>query len=107
MVVLVTGGCGYIGSKLIRDMVADPKFSGTTIRVIDTMMRERYVASVDLPGKSDFEFLEGDIRKDEDLKNAFRDVDMVVDLAGITNAPFPSSAENLPSMLMSMAAEKS
>jgi len=87
MVVLVTGGCGYIGSKLIRDMVADPKFSGTTIRVIDNMMRERYVALMDLPGKSDFEFLEGDIRKDEDLKNAFRDVDMVVDLAGITNAP--------------------
>jgi len=95
MVVLVTGGCGYIGSKLIRDMVADPKFSGTTIRVIDNMMRERYVALMDLPGKSDFEFLEGDIRKDEDMRNAFRDVDMVVDLAGITNAPISFERKEL------------
>jgi UDP-glucose 4-epimerase len=95
MVVLVTGGCGYIGSKLIRDLAADQKFAGTTIRVIDNMMRERYVALMDLPGKSDFEFLEGDIRKGEDLRNAFRDVDMVVDLAGITNAPISFERKEL------------
>ncbi|MBO0888381.1 SDR family oxidoreductase, partial [Candidatus Bathyarchaeota archaeon] len=31
--------------------------------------------------------LEGDIRKEDDLKKAFQDVHTVVDLAGITNAP--------------------
>jgi UDP-glucose 4-epimerase len=87
MVILVTGGCGYIGSRLIRDLASDEKMAGCTIRVIDNMMRERYVALMDLPGGTDFEFLEGDIRNDADLKRSFRDVDMVVDLAGVTNAP--------------------
>src|SRR6266566_4150371 len=81
MVVLVTGGCGYIGSKLIRDLASNRKFVGSTVRVIDNMMRERYIAIMDLPPDGRFEFIEGDIRKDDDLKRAFQDVDMVVDLA--------------------------
>jgi UDP-glucose 4-epimerase len=87
MVVLVTGGAGYIGSRLIRELGANKEFEGTTIRVIDNMLRERYVAIMDLPKEGRFEFLEGDVRNNDDLKRAFRDVDMVVDLAGITNAP--------------------
>jgi UDP-glucose 4-epimerase len=95
MVILVTGGCGYIGSKLIRDLASNRKFAGSTIRVIDNMMRERYVAIMDLPLDGRFEFIEGDIRKDEDLKSAFQDVDMVVDLAGITNAPLSFERKDL------------
>ncbi len=95
MVILVTGGCGYIGSKLIRDLASNRKFAGSTIRVIDNMMRERYVAIMDLPLDGRFEFLEGDIRKDDDLKRAFQDVDMVVDLAGITNAPLSFERKDL------------
>ena len=95
MVILVTGGCGYIGSKLIRDLASNRKFAGSTVRVIDNMMRERYVAIMDLPSDGRFEFLEGDIRKDEDLKRAFQDVDMVVDLAGITNAPLSFERKDL------------
>lgn len=95
MVILVTGGCGYIGSKLIRDLATDRRFAGSTIRIIDNMMRERYVAIMDLPTQGHFEFLEGDIRKDEDLEKAFRDVDMVVDLAGITNAPISFERKEL------------
>ena len=87
MVVLVTGGCGYIGSRLIRDLASAPGFEGETVRVLDNMMRERYVSLMDLPSHGSYEFIEGDIRKDEDLKQAFRDVDRVVDLAGVTNAP--------------------
>jgi UDP-glucose 4-epimerase len=95
MVVLVTGGAGYIGSKLIRDLAAHQKFSGNTIRVIDNMLRERYVAIMDLPKGGHFEFLEGDVRKDDDLKRAFQDVEMVVDLAGITNAPLSFERKEL------------
>ncbi len=51
------------------------------------MLRERYVALMDLPPEGHYEFLEGDIRQDGDLEKVFRDVDAVVDLAGITNAP--------------------
>src|SRR6266496_3296041 len=95
MVILVTGGCGYIGSRLIRDLASSKRFAGSTIRVIDNMLRERYVAIMDLPTQGHFEFLEGDIRNDGDLKKAFRDVEMVVDLAGITNAPLSFERKEL------------
>ncbi len=91
----MTGGAGYIGSKLIRDLASNKKFAGSTIRIIDNMLRERYVAIMDLPQEGRFEFLEGDIRKEEDLKSAFRDVDIVVDLAGITNAPISFARKEL------------
>jgi UDP-glucose 4-epimerase len=94
MVILVTGGCGYIGSKLIRDLATDEKLAGSTIRILDNMLRERYVSLMDLP-KGDFEFLEGDIRKEDDLEKAFRDVDAVIDLAGITNAPISFERKEL------------
>ena len=58
-------------------------------------MRERYVALMDLPEGVDYEFIEGDIRKEEDLDGAFQDVDMVVDLAGITNAPLSFERKEL------------
>jgi UDP-glucose 4-epimerase len=95
MVVLVTGGCGYIGSKLIRDLAFVPSFEGETVRILDNMMRERYVSLMDLPGQLNYEFIEGDIRKDEDLKRAFRDVDVVIDLAGVTNAPISFERKEL------------
>jgi|SRR5438552_83547 len=95
MVILVTGGAGYIGSKLIRELASNPKLKGATVRVLDNMLRERYVTLMDLPVKGHFEFMEGDIRKEDDLKAAFRDVDMVVDLAGITNAPLSFERKEL------------
>jgi UDP-glucose 4-epimerase len=91
----VTGGCGYIGSKLIRDLASDEKFAGDTIRILDNMVRERYVALMDLPLQGRYEFVEGDIRKDDDLAKAFRDVDAVIDLAGITNAPISFERKDL------------
>src|SRR6266516_3873505 len=95
MVILVTGGCGYIGSRLIRDLASSKRFAGSTIRVIDNMLRERYVAIMDLPTQGHFEFLEGDIRNDGDLKKAFKDVDMVVDHAvnaGVERFVYSSTA---------------
>ncbi|TMI06314.1 NAD-dependent epimerase/dehydratase family protein, partial [Candidatus Bathyarchaeota archaeon] len=95
MTILVTGGCGYIGSRLIRDLALGSKFSGSTIRVLDNMSKERYVSLMDLPSSKKFEFIEGDIRKGEDLGKAFRDIEMVVDLAGITNAPLSFERKDL------------
>ena len=95
LVLLITGGTGYIGSKLLRDLAAHPKFKGSTIRILDSMLRERYVSIMDVPVGSGFEFIEGDVRNEEDLKKAFRDVDMVVDLAGITNAPLSFERKEL------------
>jgi nucleoside-diphosphate-sugar epimerase len=95
MFVLGRGGAAYIGSELIRELSLNPKLEGVTVRVLDNMLRERYVAIMDLPREGRFEFQEGDVRKDDDLKIAFRDVDMVVDLAGITNAPLSFERKEL------------
>lgn len=91
MVILVTGGAGYIGSQLIRDLRNE--FSDDTIRIFDSMMREKYVSLWNLEGK--FEFVEGDVRNKEILAEAFADVDAVFDLVGITNAPISFERKDL------------
>jgi nucleoside-diphosphate-sugar epimerase len=91
MTVLITGGCGYIGSQFIRDCAS--KFKD--IRIIDNLFSERYVSLFNLPTKAKYEFIMGDIRNKEDVKKALKGVDIVFDLAGITNAPLSFERKKL------------
>ncbi|HYS72427.1 MAG TPA: SDR family oxidoreductase [Thermoplasmata archaeon] len=86
MVVLVTGGAGYLGSLLIRELPKSKAFAGDSIRVLDTMLRERYVSLWSLPKGARYEFLEGDVRNSDDVRRALADVDVVFSLSDITNA---------------------
>jgi len=87
MVVLVTGGSGYLGSQLIRDLPKMAPFKGATIRILDNQLRERYVSLWNLPDGCRYEFLEGDVRNPADLKQALQEVETVFSLSDITNAP--------------------
>lgn len=87
MTVLVTGGVGYIGSRLIREIPDHPAFAGETIRILDNLRQPRYHALWNLPIYADYDFVEADIRDDEDVRNAMDDVSTVFHLAAITNAP--------------------
>jgi len=78
MNILITGGCGHIGSYLIRSL--DP--SQYKITVVDNLLTQRYCSlfNLDFPIK----FIEKDI-KDLKLKD-LKGIDIVIHLAAITNA---------------------
>lgn len=82
MKVVITGALGHIGSALIRAI--EP---GDFERVVllDDMLTQRYCSLFNLPDGVPFDFVEGDVLK-EDLARTFDGADAVVHLAAITNA---------------------
>ena len=73
--VLVTGGCGFIGTNLVR--VLSQRSLVRSIRVVD----DESQGSSSAIAPYDVEFLEGDIRDEKLMRRALRDVDAVVHLA--------------------------
>lgn len=87
MRVLVTGGCGYIGSQLLRDLPGVVDDSELRIRVLDNLQDGRPEALMDLPDEAKYEFIEGDILDPSVQRAALRDVDAVIHLAAIVRTP--------------------
>ena len=74
MKILVLGGCGYIGTKLVKDLLEKNK----KVTVFDTHWFGNYLK----PHKN-LKIIKGDIRKiDEKI---FKQVNIVVHLANIAN----------------------
>jgi UDP-glucose 4-epimerase len=71
--VLVTGGAGFIGASLLRQL--DDSYD---IRVLDNLMRGQREL---LPADRDIELIVGDIRSPEDVATAVRGVDLIIHLA--------------------------
>ncbi len=82
MRVLITGGAGYIGSVLTRQLLE----KGYQVRVLDCLNYggESILGVLSNPN---FEFLRGDIRRKADVAEALQDVDAVVHLAAIVGDP--------------------
>jgi len=81
--VLVTGGCGYIGSELIPRLSADDGVG--EVVVLDSLAAGSprvLMGAVD----GDLQFRRGDVREYGDVESAMRGVDTVVHLAAITGA---------------------
>ena len=82
MKILVTGGAGYIGSTLVPILLS----SGHSVRVLDNLTHG---------GKSllgvwpdlNFEFYEGDVRNEEHIRSALKDIEAVIHLAAIVGDP--------------------
>lgn len=82
MKVVITGALGHIGSSLIR-AIKPGDFDSVVL--IDDMLTQRYCSLFNLPDGVPFDFVEGDVLK-EDLARVFDGADAVVHLAAITNA---------------------
>jgi UDP-glucose 4-epimerase len=85
--ILITGGCGYLGSQLIRDLMRTAYPEKLTIRILDNMQNGRYESLMNLPSGGRYQFIEGDILNPAVTSLALRDVDVVVHLAAIVRTP--------------------
>ena len=88
--VLVTGGAGYIGSVLVRQLLErDYK-----VIVLDTL-NYGGESLVELFNNSNFEFQKGDILKTDNIKEALIDINVIVNLAAIVGDPACSKEPEL------------
>jgi nucleoside-diphosphate-sugar epimerase len=82
--VLLTGGCGYIGSVLVRLLRADDRVD--TVRVMDSLASGSPRALMGTLGGDDVRFRRGDVREYGDVESAMQGADTVIHLAAITGA---------------------
>ena len=82
MDLLVTGGCGYIGSALVPRLCADERVS--RVVVMDDLSTGSPHNLMGCVGEVDFR--QGDIRQYGDVESAVRGTDVVIHLAAITGA---------------------
>ena len=82
--VLVTGGCGYIGSALVPRLLADDRVSRVT--VLDDLSGGSPRSLVGTLNRDVLSFRKGDIRQYGDVESTMRGADRVIHLAAITGA---------------------
>jgi dTDP-L-rhamnose 4-epimerase len=75
--VLVTGGAGFIGSHTVDRLINE----GYDVRILDNLQKP-----VHIKGKPDYlnskaEFIKGDVRNKDNLKNALKDVEYIYHFA--------------------------
>ncbi len=78
--VLITGGCGFIGSNLAKSLI----LKGTNVTLFDNLSREGSVKNLEwLKANYDnsFEFIEGDIRNYDAIKKVIPGKDSIFHLA--------------------------
>ncbi|MEO5966936.1 MAG: NAD(P)-dependent oxidoreductase [Ferruginibacter sp.] len=82
MKVLVTGGAGYIGSVLVRQLLS----KGFKVRVLDSL-KFGGDALYEVMLNPNFEFVHGDVRNPEDVEKALEGIDAIAHLAAIVGDP--------------------
>ena len=78
---LVTGGAGFIGSHIVRRLIAD----GHRVRVLDNLSTGNMDKLADVIER--VEFIEGDLRQEADCRAACAGVEMVFHEAALPSVP--------------------
>ncbi|MEP1032873.1 NAD-dependent epimerase/dehydratase [Ekhidna sp.] len=91
MKVLITGGAGYIGTKLVKHLVSDHEVE--EIIVYDNLSKghHNFFLGKDYENKEKIQSVRGDILDTRQLKKLMKDVDVVVHLAAIVTTPFANT----------------
>lgn len=106
MRVLVTGGAGFIGSNLVRALLA----RGDDVRVLDNFSTGNRANLEEL--EQDVELVEGELRSYERVHNAVRGTELVFHLGALGSVPrsvqdpLTSSAVNVEGALNVMLAAR-
>ena len=91
MKILVTGGAGYIGSILVRQLLNN---YNAEIVVVDNLMYGQ-TPFLDLYNHADFTFVKGDVRDKVLMKELVKDADFIIPLAAIVGMPACNKDEKL------------
>ena len=89
--ILVTGGAGYIGNVLIRNLLK----KDFKVTVFDNFYYNQFNSILDLVSSKNLNIIENDVRNTKDLLNQVKLNDIVIPLAGIVGAPACSRNEKL------------
>jgi len=81
--ILVTGGCGFIGSRLVPQLLAN----GHHVTVLDNLIYGVPSLAGVTCSLPTFKFVRGDVRNVALLKSLLADVDACIPLAAIVGAP--------------------
>ena len=85
MKVLITGGAGFIGSNLVETLLQNENVS--FVRVLDNLATGHLENIQEFMGHPKFEFIQGDIRTQEDCNKACAGIDVISHQAALGSVP--------------------
>jgi UDP-N-acetylglucosamine 4-epimerase len=85
MRILVTGGAGFIGSNLVKDLLKLNEVS--KVRVLDNLATGASKNLDEFKEDKKFEFIQGDIREYETCLNACEGIDLISHQAALGSVP--------------------
>jgi UDP-glucose 4-epimerase len=91
MKVMITGGAGYVGTKLVKRLLDDPSIS--QILVYDNLSKghNNFFLGLKFPNSEKLRVIQGDILDSRQVKKCLKDMDVLVHLAAIVTTPFANT----------------
>lgn len=91
MNVLITGGAGYVGTKLVKRLLSEPSISQITVYDNLSKGHHNFFLGETFENKSKLQAVRGDILDTRLLKKQMKEADVVIHLAAIVTTPFANT----------------